>query len=82
LCLVGGGIAATALGLGGGLGLIVERSGIVTTHAGTAAADPPAVDPAGGAGLFDVDPDQDGLSQDPDVTIEGDIASLPEDMEL
>jgi hypothetical protein len=40
------------------------------------------VEPAGGAGLFDVDPDQAGISQDPNVPIVGDANVLPEDMEL
>lgn len=40
------------------------------------------VQPMGGAGLFDVDPDQGGVSQDPTVTVEGDVDALPEDMEL
>jgi hypothetical protein len=46
------------------------------------AQQPDPVNPAGGAGLFDVDPDQGGISQDPDAEITGDIAALPEDMEL
>jgi hypothetical protein len=45
-------------------------------------AEPEPVYPAGGAGLFDVDPDQGGVSQSPDVTITGDVAALPENMEL
>ena len=36
------------------------------------------VQPIGGAGLFDVDPDQGGVSQDSTVTVEGDVATLPE----
>jgi hypothetical protein len=40
------------------------------------------VQPAGGAGLFDVDPDQGGVNQDSTVAVEGDVDALPEDMEL
>lgn len=43
--------------------------------------DPPPVDPKGGAGLFDVDPEQGGVSQDPKVVVKGDAAEFPEDME-
>jgi hypothetical protein len=38
--------------------------------------------PRNGAGLFDVDPEQDEISQDPAEIIVGDVESLPEDMEL
>jgi len=44
--------------------------------------DLPPVDPSGGAGLFDVDPEQGGVSQDPGVAVGGDADALPEDMEL
>jgi hypothetical protein len=37
--------------------------------------------PAGGAGIFDVDPAQDGISQDPAQAVTGDVDALPEDME-
>jgi hypothetical protein len=40
------------------------------------------VSPIGGAGLFDIDPDQREVSQDPDAVVTGDLAALPEDMEL
>ena len=40
------------------------------------------VEPAGGAGLFDVDQDQGNLSQDPNVPIVGDAIAIPEDKEL
>ncbi len=46
------------------------------------ATEPELVAPVGGAGLFDVDPDQGDVSQDPTVAIHGDVASLPEDMEV
>ena len=38
--------------------------------------------PVGGAGLFDVDPEQGGVSQNPQVAVTGDADALPEDMEL
>ena len=38
--------------------------------------------PFGGAGLYDVDPDQARLSQSSSVVITGDVAALPEDMEV
>lgn len=38
--------------------------------------------PRNGAGLFDVDPPQDGVSQDPNEVVVGDVDALPEDMEL
>jgi hypothetical protein len=43
--------------------------------------DTPPVDPKGGAGLFDVDPEQGRVSQDPKVAVAGDVDALPEDME-
>lgn len=43
--------------------------------------DPQPVDPRFGAGLFDVDPEQGGVSQDPKVAVRGDVDALPEDME-
>ena len=39
-------------------------------------------EPAGGAGLFDVDPDQRGVSQDPASAVSGDVEALAEDLEL
>jgi hypothetical protein len=38
--------------------------------------------PEGGAGIFDVDPDQSGISQDPDHEVTSDLDALPDDMEL
>jgi len=38
-----------------------------------------AVEPAGGAGLFDIDEDQGDIVQDPDVPATGDVDALPED---
>lgn len=37
------------------------------------------VEPAGGAGLFDVDEDQGDVVQDPNVPVVGDVDVLPED---
>ena len=47
-----------------------------------AAANTPPPSPVGGAGLYDVDPDQSGVNQDPHVEVTGDIAALPLDMEF
>ena len=44
--------------------------------------DHPPVEPVGGAGLFDVDPAQDRVSQDPATPAPGDVEALPEDLEL
>lgn len=46
------------------------------------ATDPDPVEPAGGAGVFDVDLDQTGVSQDPNVTATGDVAVMTEDWEF
>ncbi|MEV5841332.1 hypothetical protein AB0M32_05105 [Streptomyces sp. NPDC051985] len=55
-----------------------------TTRAAAAAAAPAAkaVEPRGGAGVFDVDPDQSKVSQDPKLVVKGDIAALPENGEV
>lgn len=37
--------------------------------------------PRNGAGLFDVDPDQSGVTQDPNVIVRGDIEVFSEDVE-
>jgi len=47
-----------------------------------AAANTPPPSPVGGAGLYDVDPDQSGVNQDPHVEVTSDIAALPLDMEF
>jgi hypothetical protein len=39
-------------------------------------------EPAGGAGIFDVDPDQAGVSQDPAQSVSSDVDALPTDLEL
>ncbi|MER5742170.1 hypothetical protein ACFV97_27075 [Streptomyces sp. NPDC059913] len=38
--------------------------------------------PVGGAGIFDVDPDQRGVSQNPDTVVASDTDALPEDTEI
>ncbi|MGV9252826.1 hypothetical protein [Streptomyces sp. NPDC003697] len=38
--------------------------------------------PAAGAGVFDVDPDQIGVSQDPAHEVTSDLDALPDDTEL
>jgi hypothetical protein len=42
--------------------------------------DPSPVDPRR-CGLFDVDPEQGGVSQNPQVAVTGDADALPDDME-
>jgi hypothetical protein len=75
LRLIAGGAAATALaGVAGLHGL----SGPPAVEA----APPGPVEPQGGAGVFDVDPDQSDVSQDPNTTTTGDIDALPEDMDF
>ena len=41
-----------------------------------------AVEPAGGAGLFDVDPDQGHVSQEPGSAVDGDVPAVPEEAGL
>jgi hypothetical protein len=41
-----------------------------------------AVEPTYGAGVFDVDPDQTGVSQSASVVVTSDVAALPLDMDL
>lgn len=48
----------------------------------TAAAEPKPVEPRGGAGVFDVDPDQSGVSQDPKAEAKGDLDVFPENGEV
>ncbi|MEU1408976.1 hypothetical protein ABZ471_43120 [Streptomyces sp. NPDC005728] len=38
--------------------------------------------PQAGAGVFDIDPDQTGVSQDPAHEVTSDLDALPDDMEL
>jgi hypothetical protein len=39
-------------------------------------------EPTGGAGIYEDDPDQAGVSQDPNVSVVGDVEALPEDTEF
>ena len=78
LRLIGGAVAGVALAAQGGLSAVLAFT--ATESASTAEAEPVA--PQGGAGLFDVDPDQGGVSQDPNQAVAGDVAALPVDMEL
>jgi hypothetical protein len=71
----GAGVAALASGVGAAP---AQSSG---TLASTALADL-TVQPAYGAGIFDVDPDQTGVSQSASVIVTGDVAALPFDMDL
>ncbi|MEV6593625.1 hypothetical protein [Streptomyces acidicola] len=48
----------------------------------TAAAEQKPVEPRGGAGLFDIDPDQGGVSQDPNAVVKGDLDVFPENGEV
>jgi len=44
-------------------------------------SEPAPVYPFGGAGIFDVDPDQSTVNQDPKTVVTGDVAALPVDVE-
>lgn len=74
LRLIAGGTAAIALAG------VAELPGLTIGQA--ALLEPAPVEPQGGAGVFDVDPDQSGVSQDPNATVTGDIDALPEDMDF
>ncbi|MFI9828010.1 hypothetical protein ACIHIX_10005 [Streptomyces sp. NPDC051913] len=50
--------------------------------AAAAASAQKPVEPRGGAGVFDVDPDQSGVSQDPKKVVKGDISVFPENAEV
>lgn len=67
--------AAAAVGVLG----VAAVAQAATTGTATAAVDETTVEPAGGAGLFDVDPDQGNVSQDPNTAVTGDVTALPED---
>lgn len=76
--------------VGAGAGVVALASGVGAAPAHTAAApaaaapaaDPISVEPTYGAGIFDVDPDQTGVSQSASVVVTGDVAALPLDMDL
>ncbi|HXM56528.1 MAG TPA: hypothetical protein VOB72_14125 [Candidatus Dormibacteraeota bacterium] len=78
LRLIGGGVAGAALAAAGGL----TRALAFTATVAETAAEPLPVVPAGGAGLFDVDPAQPALSQVAGSVVTGDVAALPVGMEL
>ena len=67
-------LTAAALGtVGAGIAGIQIAAGPAASAAET------TVQPAYGAGLFDVDPDQGSVSQDQSVAVSGDIAAFTED---
>jgi hypothetical protein len=67
-------LTAAALGTAG-----AGFAGIQILAGPAANAAETTVQPAYGAGLFDVDPDQGSVSQDPSVAVSGDIAAFTED---
>ena len=79
LGLIGGGFAAILAACVGGVSQVLGFQ-VFQDEPVTGQLEPSG--PVAGAGLFDVDPDQGNVSQDPNVAIHGDIASLPEDMEV
>lgn len=79
--------AIGAAGAVGAAGLAHAATSDSNTASATGTAAPTAdndtpVEPAGGAGLFDVDPDQRDVSQDPNSSVTGDITAMPEDVEF
>ncbi len=70
-------LMSTALGA---VGVLVGASTL--TAPGIAEATETTAEPTYGAGLFDVDPDQGSISQDPNVVVTGDISLFPEDWEF
>jgi len=73
-----GGIGAVLVASGANAGTIFA-DGSATAVANPALAADDTVEPQGGAGLFDVDLDQAGVSQSPDVVVTGDVSVLSED---
>jgi hypothetical protein len=72
----------TALIGGAGAFLVVgaANAGVFGNSANTAGpGDTNAVEPFGGAGIFDVDPDQSGVNQDPNAVVTGNATALPVD---
>lgn len=61
----------------GGVGVFVGASPFAAP--GTAEATETTVEPVYGAGLYDVDPVQGSISQEPNSVATGDITVLPED---
>jgi hypothetical protein len=73
-------LLATVIGVSGaalGLGAVGISQAATSDASGET-----TVEPAGGAGIFDVDPDQANLSQDPNSAVDSDLDSLPEDVEF
>jgi hypothetical protein len=70
--------------LAGGVGAAPAHQAAAPAAAAPAAAAAAvtAVEPTYGAGIFDVDPSQAGVSQSPSVIVTGDVAALPLDMDL
>jgi hypothetical protein len=76
--------------VGAGVGVAALASGVgaapakpaAAPAAPSAAADPTSVEPVYGAGVFDVDPDQTGVSQSASVVVKGDVDALPLDMDI
>ena len=74
-------VAATAGGIGAvlaGNAALADSSNLADPAVVTATADT-TIEPVYGAGLYDVDPDQGNVSQNPSVVVTGDIAAMPED---
>jgi hypothetical protein len=76
------GAGAGVVALASGVGAAPAHTAAAPAAAAPAAADPIAVEPTYGAGVFDVDPDQTGVSQSASVVVTGDVAALPLDMDL
>jgi hypothetical protein len=78
--------------VGAGAGVVALASGVGAAPAHPAAAPGSAapaaapavtaVEPVGGAGIFDVDPSQAGVSQSASVIVTGDVAALPLDLDF
>lgn len=73
-------LALGTVGAATAVGVVGVSQAMTTTE--TATADPAAVEPAYGAGLFDVDPPQKNAGEDPSVVVVSEIDALPEDMEF
>lgn len=74
---IGAGAAVAAVGVVG-----ISQAATDDSSEASPAADESIQEPAGGAGLYEDDPDQANLSQDPNVAVTGDIEALPEDVEF
>lgn len=72
---IGAGAAAAVVGAVG-----ISHAAINDPPAAGPAPDESIKEPAGGAGLYEDDPDQANVSQDPNVAVTGNVESLPEDV--